>query len=745
MKTEVYKIGGMSCASCSASVERVTRALDGVEESNVNLATGKMIITYDESRLNAEAIIKEVEDIGFDIAPELEGSTLERARRSAEEISSVQTAAKPAAAIALSFLIMFISMGHMLIPGMARLPLVGRSSAPLGYALVQMILAIVVIFIGRRMFVRGFSSLFLGVPSMDSLVALSSTASFVYSAVMTVLIASGDISRVSDLYFESSAMVLGFVMLGKQLEGRSIEKTKGAISGLMKLVPDKATLIKDGEAFEINASELAVGNVVLVKPGERIPMDGLVTGGSGSADESMFTGESMPVYKDVGSAVTGGSINLDGVLYVKVTRVGDDTTLAKIIRIVEDAQGKKAPIAKLADKIVGKFVPVVICIAVIAAIIMAICTHNIGLALKVFTSVLVIACPCALGLATPIAIIVGTGLGAGKGILIRSGEALETVCKADTVVFDKTGTLTEGRPVLSDAVTSGIHEAELLRICASAEQFSDHPLARAVVDKAGTFEAYELSEFVNVSGQGVTAEIKGAGSLALGNSRLMANEDIDIDEFSEFYREKTSEGKSVMFAALSGKLAGAFAFSDTVRPESAEAVKALKEMGLKTILLTGDNKRAAKYIASQIDIDDVNADVLPQDKSEAITELQEDGSKVIMVGDGINDAPALAAADVGIAIGSGSDIAIESADIVLVNSNPMDVVSAVRISRLTLRNIKQNLFWALFYNCIGIPIAAGALYPINGMLLSPMIGAMAMACSSIFVVTNALRLKTKAC
>ena len=745
MKTEVYRIGGMSCASCSASVERVTRALAGVSESSVNLATEKMTITYDESVLDASAIIGEVESIGFDIAPEITGDVLERARKSSEEDHPAETPAKPVLAIVLSFVIMFISMGHMVIPGMSQLPLIGRSAAPLGYALVQMIIALAVIVVGRKMFVRGYSSLFLGVPSMDSLVALSSTASFVYSAVMTVLIALGDVSKAADLYYESSAMVLGFVMLGKHLEGRSIEKTKGAITGLMKLVPEKATLIKDGEPFEINASELGAGDIVLVRPGERIPMDGLVTEGAGSADESMFTGESMPVYKDVGSAVTGGSINLDGVLYVKVTRVGDDTTLAKIIRIVEDAQGKKAPIAKLADKIVGKFVPVVIGIAVFAAIFMAARTHIIGLALKVFTSVLVIACPCALGLATPIAIIVGTGLGAGKGILIRSGEALETVCKADTVVFDKTGTLTEGRPVVSDIAVSGMTEEELIILCASAEQYSDHPLAKAVAEKAGGAKLAEPSEFVNVSGQGVTAQINGKGSLVLGNSRLMANQDIDIDNFSDFYKEKTSEGKSVMFAALSGKLIGAMAFSDTVKEESASAVRALKEMSVRTVLLTGDNKRAARFIASQIGIDEVIADVLPQDKSQEITDLQSEGSKVVMVGDGINDAPALAAADVGIAIGSGSDIAIESADIVLVNNDPMDVVSAIKISRLTMRNIKQNLFWALFYNCIGIPIASGALYFINGMLLSPMIGAMAMAFSSIFVVTNALRLKAKAC
>ena len=514
----------------------------------------------------------------------------------------------------------------------------------------------------------------------------------------------------------------------------------------MDLAPDTAILVKDGKQSEVPADSLVVGDVVLVKPGEKVPMDGLVAEGNGSIDESMFTGESIPVAKEIDSQVIGGSINGNGVLYIRITRVGDDTILAKIIKFVEDAQGKKAPIAKVADKVAGFFVPVVIAIAIAAAILWLILGKDLSFALRIFTAVLVIACPCALGLATPTAIIVGTGLGASNGILIRSGEALEITHHTNVAVLDKTGTVTEGIPRVTQILPIEMSENELLSLAVLAEKLSAHPLAKAIVTEAeerNISDQTEVKDFENISGKGIRAELSYGGNLLVGNKALMQDFGIDLTQLSGFEEELSSKGQSVMYIALANVLCGAVGVADTVKGSSIEAVKKLKKMGFSVVLLTGDNQSAAAYIGRQVDVDRVFAEVLPEEKANIVAEIQAQGSTVLMVGDGINDAPALVQADVGCAIGNGSDIAVESADIVLMKSDLMDVAKAVQLSRLTIKNIKQNLFWAFFYNCAGIPIAAGLLYPFNGMLLSPMIAGFAMAASSVFVATNALRLRTK--
>lgn len=600
MKTDNFRVSGMSCAACSANIERLCRSLDGVFECNVNLTTERLTITYDEALLSKEKLFESVKAIGYGL----------------HELSETKPEEKEPniiLALILAAIEFALSMMHML-------------------PVVQMILALAVIVIGKKYFVSGYKALAHKLPNMDSLVAISCTVSFIYSLINLIL---GN----SEFYFESCAVVLALIMLGKHMESRSKKKTLGAIKALMDLTPAKAIRIENGVRVEVPAEDLETGDLVFVKKGMAFPMDGIIIDGSSSADESMLTGESVPVAKAEGDSVIGGSINLSSDLFVKITKVGSDTVLSQIIKLVEDAQGKKAPIANMADKIAAVFVPVVMGIALLAAAVWLVCGQPLTFALKVFTCVLVIACPCALGLATPTAIIVGTGMGASQGILIRSGEALQRAAEIDTVVFDKTGTL-----------TCGI--------------------------------------------------IKEDGAL------------VDTS-------------------------------ADQIRPESKEAIENLKKLGLKVIMLSGDKQEIADDIANSLGIDQAIAGVLPGGKSEEIEKLQKAGLKVMMVGDGVNDAPALTTADVGLAIGSGTDVAIESADIVLMKSDPRDVEKTIKLSKLTLRHIKQNLFWAFFYNCIGIPIAAGVLFPINGLLLSPMIGGFAMACSSVFVVSNALRLKTR--
>ena len=739
MITETYLIGGMHCASCSASIERRTGKLPGVIESSVNLTTEKMTITYDENLLKAEEIIKAVTDLDFTITP----YTGEVFKTSSETVSD-DTPERSAiiASCVLTAVLLYISMGQMLVKNWPVPSFVNMELSPWGFAVSQLVIALAIMVIGRKKFVSGFKSLIHLAPNMDTLVALSCSFAFAYSLVMTCSIGS-NAHAIHNLYFESCGSVLTFVSLGKYMEGRSKKKTKSAIEGLMNLAPLKAMIVENGQPREIDASELKVGDVVLVVEGARIPADGVVIDGDAEVDESAFTGESLPVHKEMIDSVIGGSLNLSGSLYVEVRKTGKDTKLAGIIEFVENAQAKKAPIAGLADKVAGVFVPVVIGIAFVSAVIWLIAGKDFAFALKVFTCVLVIACPCALGLATPTAIVCGTGLGAQNGILIRSGEALESTKNIQVVVLDKTGTVTEGKPKLTDIFACGCDEEELIRLLSAVEKNSDHPLAKAVIAYKRAPKDIEIESFKYISGRGMTAVLKDGTSLLAGNSSMMYENSVDISAASAEIEKRNAEGKSNIILARNGKLMGFVSLADTLKDSSAKLISDLKALGIKTVLLTGDNKRAAEYIGKQIGVDQVISEVLPSDKAAEIEKIKQEGKHVMMVGDGVNDAPALVSADVGCAIGNGADIAIDAADIVLMRNDPLDVVRAIKLSRMTIKNIKQNLFWAFFYNCIGIPIAAGVLYPINQMLLSPMIGGLAMSFSSVFVVSNALRLRTK--
>lgn len=747
MKTETYLIEGMHCAACSAAVERVTRRIDGVARSDVNLTMNRMTIEYDESKVTPQLIISKIEKAGYG-ARQLEAKKEEKkdldAEEKAQEAAFRRERNSIIAALVLAAVLLYISMGSMF--GAPLPDIIDMHTHAVNFALVQLLLSTVIMYIGRRFYVSGFKALRHLNPNMDSLVAIGSTAAYIYSLVVLFLL-SDNPSLVHDgLYFESAAVVVTLVSLGKHMESASKHKTTGAIRRLMALTPDTAVLRgENGSLTEVPTGILRVGDVVLVRPGERVPLDGEVVEGEGGVDESMLTGESLPVDKAPGSEVIGGSIGVNGSLYVRITRVGADTTLSKIIKIVEDAQGKKAPISKIADKVAGVFVPIVMAIAVLAAIVWLIAGQEVSFVLKVFTSVLVIACPCAMGLATPTAIVVGTGLGAQNGILIKSGEALETLHGVNTAVLDKTGTVTEGKPAVTDVLCAGAESGEILAVASAVEAASAHPLAEAVLRAAGEegiCSSAQVTGFENLSGRGLSAQL-GGEKVLVGSPRLMEESGVDISAISGEAERLSGEGKTVMFVARGGALLGAIAVADPVRETSAAAIARLKEMGLRVVLLTGDNSRAANYIGAQVGADEVIAEVLPGDKADVVRSIQEKGGRVIMVGDGINDAPALTQADVGCAVGGGSDIAIESADVVLMKDDLGDVPKAVRLSRLTITNIKENLFWAFCYNTIGIPIAAGVLYPFFGILLSPMIGALAMSLSSVCVVGNALRLRGK--
>ena len=744
MREERYDISGMHCAACSASVEKVTRRLPGVERSDVNLTTGIMTIRYDESQVGPEQITAKVEKAGFgcSLHAEKKEKTAEAAQ-SEEEAALRRKKRELAAAAVFSAALLYVSMGQMLPFGLPALPLpdiFSMHTHPVNFAILQLLLTIPVLYCGRSFFTSGFKALAHGNPNMDSLVAIGSACSFAYSVVMTFLISDDPHAYVHNLYYESAAVVLTLVSLGKFLESRNMQKTKGAITALMRLAPDTAILAGSGR--EVPTESLKTGDTVLVKPGQRVPVDGVVTSGESSVNEAMLTGESLPVEKTVGSEVIGGSVNQNGALYVKVTRTGEDTTLARIIRFVEDAQGKKAPISKTADKVAGVFVPTVIGIAVLAAVAWAIAGQPFAFVLRVFTSVLVIACPCALGLATPTAIMVGTGLGAKHGTLIRSGEILEVTHSVDTVVLDKTGTVTEGAPAVTEIIPYNCDETALLKTAAAIEAASAHPLAAAITAYAaqkGLAGPEKPELFENLSGRGVSARLDGRTVLA-GNLRLLEERGVDASPLLDTAERLSAQGQTPMFFAEDGKLLGLISVADPVKETSAAAIKQMHEQGIRVVLLTGDNRAAAEHIGSLVGVDEVIAEVLPEEKAGVIQKLQDQGRKVMMVGDGINDAPALTAATVGCAIGSGSDIAIESADIVLMRSDLQDVPRALRLSALTLRDIKQNLFWAFCYNTIGIPIAAGVLYLFGGPLLSPMFAGAAMSLSSVCVVSNALRL-----
>lgn len=752
MKEETYIIEGMTCASCSSAVERVTRKLEGVERSDVNLATGRMVISYDETLLAPDKIKAKVEKAGFGIREYLDpiekkaGNFREKDR---EEEDPEETEIKDArhrliGAFLFTLPLFYIAMGHM-VPGGTPVPeLISMEKFPTNFALVQLLLTIPVLYFGRNFYLKGFKTLLHGNPNMDSLVAIGTTSAFAYSLIMTFMIPL-DMKYAHQLYYESAAVVVALVMFGKYLEKNSKRKTKGAIKRLMELTPDKAVLKTAAGEKEVAVESLSMGDVVIVKPGARVPMDGRVAGGESSVNEAMLTGESIPVEKAVGDEVIGGSINYNGVMEVEITRTGADTTLSKIIKMMEDAQGKKAPISKIADKVAGVFVPIVMMIALGSAVIWLIAGQDISFALNVFVSVLVIACPCALGLATPTAIMVGTGLGASNGILVRSGEALEEAHKVNAVVLDKTGTITEGKPVVTEIIARNMDKVDLLWVAASVEIASEHPLAKAIVKEAENqgIILEKPESFSSLTGMGVEAAIAATGKILVGNRRLFEERKIDLKEYEEDMERLSAKGQTPMLIAINGAAAGIISVADVIKATSREAVDTMKSYGLKVYMLTGDNKKAAGYIGSQAGVDEIIAEVLPEDKARVIENLQKDGKKVMMIGDGINDAPALVQADVGCAIGSGSDVAIDSGDIVLMKSDLRDAAKAIHLSRLTIANIKQNLFWAFFYNTIGIPVAAGALFLVNGMLLSPMIGGFAMSLSSVCVVTNALRLKTK--
>ena len=746
VKEEVYRVDGMTCAACSSAVERVTRKLEGVERSDVNLTTGRLTIAYNGEKVTPEMIMQKVTKAGFEIAPyvpQTEETKAEKRRPSDEEGRGERRSL--IAAVVLSVLLLYISMGQMFAYKLPIPSFLDPAVSPTNYALTQLLLTIPILYLGRRFFIGGFKALFHRNPNMDSLVAIGSGCSFLYSLFLTYQLPWNPM-HVHHLYYESAAVVITFIMLGKYLEAGSKRKTKGAIEKLMALTPDTALLFEGETTREVPSNTLKPGDLVLVRPGARIPLDGTVMQGESGVDESMLTGESMPVEKAPGSSVIGGSVNYNGALRVRVDRIGEDTTLSKIIRIMEDAQGRKAPISKIADRVAGVFVPVVMAIAVVAAILWAIAGKEPEFVLRVFTSVLVIACPCALGLATPTAIMVGTGLGAANGILVRSGEALEQLHNVTTVLLDKTGTITEGKPAVTDILAGNRGESELLTLAAAAESMSDHPLAKAVRDRAETMGLSPLPAVVssdNFSGRGIRAKLADGRDILVGSRRLMEENGIDTAAFEDGAARLASEGRTLLYVSVDGTALGALGVADVVKPTSVEAIRKLREDGRKVVMLTGDNQAAAEQIGRQVGADEVIAEVLPEDKAAMVRKHQEAGEVVLMVGDGINDAPALVQADVGAAVGAGSDIAIEAGDIVLMKSDLGDVGRAIRLSRLTLRNIKQNLFWAFCYNTIGIPIAAGVLTLFGGPLLDPMFAGLAMSLSSVCVVTNALRLRGK--
>lgn len=730
---------GMTCASCANTIEKFVKKLDGVNEVSVNFATEKARVVYDSSSTRISAIKDAISKAGYQ-ALEVEAevqSDVEKERRE-KEMKTLWN--KFLIATVFSIPLLYIAMGHML--GFPMPEIIMAEMNPLNFGLIQLFLTIPIIVAGYRFYTVGFSRLLKREPNMDSLIAMGTSAAFLYGIYAIYQIAQGNMEYAKDLYFETAGVIISLILLGKYLESVTKGKTSEAIKKLMGLAPKTATVIHDGKEIDIPIEEVEAGDIILVKPGEKIPVDGEVVEGRTAIDESMLTGESIPVEKSIGSKVIGASINKNGTIKFVATKVGKDTALAQIIKLVEDAQGTKAPIAKLADVISGYFVPVVIVIAVLAGVAWYLSGMSVIFSLTIFIAVLVIACPCALGLATPTAIMVGTGKGAEYGVLIKGGEALETTHKIQTIVFDKTGTITEGKPVVTDIITTGIvSETELLKLSASAEQGSEHPLGEAIVNgaKEKNLEFLKVNSFEAIPGLGIEVEIQNK-KLLLGNKKLMNEKEIVLSLGSESDR-LASEGKTPMYISIDGKLAGIIAVADVVKVSSKRAIEVLHSMGLEVAMITGDNRRTAEAIARQVGIDRVLAEVLPQDKANEVKKLQAEGKKVAMVGDGINDAPALAQADIGIAIGSGTDVAMESADIVLMRSDLMDVPTAILLSKSTMRNIKQNLFWAFGYNVAGIPVAAGLLYLFGGPLLNPIIAAGAMAFSSVSVLTNTLRLK----
>lgn len=738
-KEVTIPISGMTCASCVAHIEKAISKLEGTKTVSVNLSTEKAHVVYDSGQTRISEIKQAVIDAGYEPL-EIESEEVSDDNKDRHEKEMKKLWKKFVTSAIFATPLLFIAMGHML--GLDLPDIINPETNPLNFALIQMILVAPSIAVGYQFYTIGFKTLLKGSPNMDSLIGIGTGAAVLYGIYATIMIAAGHNNYTMDLYFESAGVIITLILLGKYLESMSKGKTSDAIKKLMGLAPKNALVLQDGKEIILPIEEVEIGDIIIVKPGEKIPVDGTVIKGNTSVDESMLTGESIPVEKNIGDKVVGASINKHGLIQFEATRVGKDTALAQIIKLVEDAQGSKAPIARLADIIAGYFVPVVIVIAILAGLAWFISGQSVVFSLTIFIAVLVIACPCALGLATPTAIMVGTGQGAEYGVLIKGGQPLETAHKIETIVFDKTGTITEGKPVVTDIIeTNEWNSEDILRLAASAEKGSEHPLGEAIVSKAKELKLKleETDDFSAIPGHGIKAAISGK-QVWLGNLQLINNEGIDNTLLSESDR-LADEGKTPMYVVVDGILSGIIAVADTTKPNSKKAIDKLHELGVKVAMITGDNERTARAIAKEVGIDLVLADVLPKDKANEVKKLQEQGKIVAMVGDGVNDAPALAQADVGIAIGSGTDVAIESADIVLMKSDLLDVVTALHLSKKTIRNIKQNLFWAFAYNTAGIPIAAGLLYIFGGPKLNPMIAGAAMAFSSVSVVTNALRLR----
>lgn len=741
-----FRVGGMSCAACSAHVEKSVSAVPGVSMVQVNLLAGSMTVEYDEAVCDAGKIIAAVVSGGYTAAVD-DGKQQSAPAQSAQADEALGEMKKRIIVSAVFMIVlMYFSMGEMI-----GLPLPSYAAGMDGMfalALTELVLTIPIVLINRKYYINGFKTLLHRAPTMDALIAVGSGAALVYGIYALVRIGTAPTpeaahSFMHDLYFESAGMILTLVTLGKFFEARAKRKTGEAIAALMDLRPQTAEVIRGGQAIQLPIEQVQTGDLVVVRGGQSVPVDGVITEGSAFLDESAITGESMPVERHVGGTVIGATVSKSGYFVMRASRVGDDTTLSQIIRLVEEAGASKAPIAKLADKVAGVFVPVVMCIALVTAVIWLLAGETPSFALTRAISVLVISCPCALGLATPVAIMVGTGVGAKNGVLFQSAEALENLHNVTSAIMDKTGTVTEGRPVVTDVQTWGVETEELLSLALSLEKRSDHPLADAIVRYALEKGAKErrVTDFEMVEGQGIRAAVDGVPCMA-GNQRMLLANGLALSRSMQELGEKLADaGKTPLFFAANRQVVGTFAVADVLKPTSRAAVRALESMGIEVTLLTGDNKKTAQTIASELGVREVIAEVLPQDKERIVREKQAAGRRVAMIGDGINDAPALARADVGIAIGAGTDVAISSADVVLMKSDLMDAVDAIRLSRQTIRNIRQNLFWAFFYNCIGIPIAAGALWVPFGIKLSPMIGAAAMSLSSVCVVSNALRLR----
>jgi len=735
-------IGGMTCAACSQRVEKAIDKLDGVLHVSVNLATEKATVEYNPQTIRLSEIKQCIEKTGYK-ALEIDKNAVDEDKlRKDREIKILWTKFVISATFGLPLLyfamVPMVSWWPFPIPASLN-PMV----YPLRFALLQVSLVTPIIIAGYKFYTIGFKALLQRSPNMDSLVAIGTSAAVLYSIYNTVQIVNGNFGAVEGLYYETAGVIIALIMLGKSLEAVSKGKTSEAIKKLMGLAPKTATVIENEIEIEVPIDEVEIGNIIVVKPGEKIPVDGVVVDGTTSVDEAMLTGESMPVDKKAGDKVFAASINKNGAIKFKATKVGSDTALAQIIKLVEDAQGSKAPIAQMADIVSGYFVPIVCGIALLASLAWLISGEPVSFAVTIFISVLVIACPCALGLATPTAIMVGTGKGAENGILIKGGEALEITHKINTIVFDKTGTITEGKPEVTDVIAvNGITREKLLQIAASGEKGSEHPLGEAIVRGAEKeqLELLKVQQFEAIPGHGIEVMIEDS-TVFIGNKKLMEVKGISLAELTGKSDQLAGEGKTPMYIAINNRISGIIAVADVVKESSAKAIKKLQSMGIEVAMITGDNRKTAEAIAKQVGIDRVLAEVLPQDKSNEVKKLQEEGKKVCMVGDGINDAPALVQADIGIAIGSGTDVAMESADIVLMRSDLMDVPTAIKLSKSTIRNIKQNLFWAFGYNVAGIPVAAGILHLFGGPLLNPIIAAAAMAFSSVSVVSNALRLK----